>query len=69
MSYSWQILKKELVRSVKGPGREEWCFEEGREMCKKGPTLYLLESHHGTRMEPGLGFRKTEPLPWRQLSP
>lgn len=24
VSYSWQILKKELVRSVRGPGRGEW---------------------------------------------
>lgn len=49
VSYSWQMLKKELVRSVQGPGREEWYFEEGRGRCKRGPTLYLLESQHGTK--------------------
>lgn len=25
--HSWQILKKELVRSVRAPGREEWKIE------------------------------------------
>ena len=28
VSHSWQILKKELVRSVKGPGREQWKTEQ-----------------------------------------
>lgn len=27
-SHSWQLLKKEQVRSVKGPGREEWKIEQ-----------------------------------------
>lgn len=49
VSYTWQILKKELVRSVKGSGREEWYFEEWRGMCKRRPALYLLESWHGTK--------------------
>lgn len=28
VSHSWQILKKELVRIFKGPGREEWKLEQ-----------------------------------------
>lgn len=28
VSHSWQVLKKELVRIVKGPGKEEWKLEQ-----------------------------------------
>lgn len=28
VSHSWVFLKREKVRSVKGPGREEWKIEQ-----------------------------------------
>lgn len=54
MSYSWQILKKELVRSVKGSGREEWKVAQTGILRKGeagvgGVLLIPLESQHGTK--------------------